>query len=621
MKSLTAGMLLVGLFAQTAFATEGTSSSSQPVRVLVLEARGKERQYSETFKALGWQPTAIQQPFTNLSEALTGKDIVVGTDLLDLIPANMAEQLKAFLERGGALFLPDVAAVGIGAFLSGEKDVRTGAPAFYPGGSRMLPVGRFNKRSSLLNWPQQVPRIPEALYNPAGWQANHLNKFGFLGLPDDWGRIAYNVIDQPVLASKRIGRGLAILSPLPLWDTSIWDARFMAPLLANAVATVQSQGDDSAAAAWAAIESARVVSDTNAVLHGGDEVFPLQMSHVVSNSQWENSQWYRDGLASGRFTLKPWQEQVREVADVGCNTISFTVAYTKNPREVMDFAASLKLMVKPDTWGKLPLPEHPGNILMWDIIDEPDLHLMPVAEFVEFTRKTRAADPTTPIFVNVGIAKFDEYSKYGDIIGTDAYPVPIGPLTEISIRTRQARILTDGLPVVPYIQIYDIWNKRQPSGHEVRFMNWDCIVEGARGLVYYGYFPEEPGTLPSPYMSESPLWIGLKEINAEISGLTSYLLGRYIAPDDVPEYFVFLNSQQEIGRAVYVAEDGRGALLILTNRSGKQQIARFVVPTTSPFDSSDLSPITPTPSSEIFELPLAPWEVRIIKIRNSNKNE
>jgi hypothetical protein len=122
-------------------------------------------------------------------------------------------------------------------------------------------------------------------------------------------------------------------------------------------------------------------------------------------------------------------------------------------------------------------------------------------------------------------------------------------------------------------------------------------------------------------MSESPLWIGLKEINAEISGLTSYLLGRYIAPDDVPEYFVFLNSQQEIGRAVYVAEDGRGALLILTNRSGKQQIARFVVPTTSPFDGSDLSQSLPTPASEIFELPLAPWEVRLIKIRNSNKHD
>jgi len=602
------------LCVQALAADASIETSPHKPSVLIFEASGKDRQYTETLKSLGWTNVIHRSIVKDSEEFLAKANLVLFSDGFSEVEPEALERLKAFVEGGGVLFVPDSLSAIVGSNFGGAH-FTIGPSVISPPTPQMIWITRFNKRSALLNWPQAVPHIREALYNPAGWQANHLMKFGFENIDPSWIRLTWNMLDQPTLVSRRFGQGLVVLTPIPIWDTVIWDVRVLAPLLDNAVqqARAESLGTSEGLNGWKAIEQGKVVSDANAILNMGKPFFPRMINHVVSNTQWKESPWFKEGMKSGTFALKPWKNQILEVKDGGFNSFSFTGPFVDDVAAVVQFGFSIGLLSKPDTWGKLPLPEVPqGSVLMWDTVDEPDLHFLPVAEFVAYTRATRLADPSTPVFANVGVARFDDYSECADIIGTDAYPIPIGPPTEIGVRVARARKLSGGLPVVPYVQIYDIWKKRLPSPSEVRFMIWDSIVEGARGVVLYGYFPEEPGTAPSPYISETPIWNTVKALNRELSDHESALLGHYIPEERASEYIGILNSPRQVGRAIYASTDGQNALLILTNRTGKPSSCELHFLKGGPSISTEKTQTAL--KNDVTTVTLEPWEARIIRL-------
>jgi hypothetical protein len=86
------------------------------------------------------------------------------------------------------------------------------------------------------------------------------------------------------------------------------------------------------------------------------------------------------------------------------------------------------------------------------------------------------------------------YIRSFDAIGTDPYPIPdrsaamAGEWAEI---TRKA--VGDARPVwmVPQVHNWGVYrgydDARPPTAAEVRSMTWQCICEGADGLIYYSW--------------------------------------------------------------------------------------------------------------------------------------
>ena len=143
-------------------------------------------------------------------------------------------------------------------------------------------------------------------------------------------------------------------------------------------------------------------------------------------------------------------------------------------------------------------------------------------------------------------------------------------------------------------------------------MIWDSIVEGARGVVLYGYFPEEPGTAPSPYISETPIWNTVKALNRELSDHESALLGHYIPEERASEYIGILNSPRQVGRAIYASTDGQNALLILTNRTGKPSSCELHFLKGGPSISTEKTQTAL--KNDVTTVTLEPWEARIIRL-------
>jgi hypothetical protein len=127
----------------------------------------------------------------------------------------------------------------------------------------------------------------------------------------------------------------------------------------------------------------------------------------------------------------------------------------------------------------------------------------------------KGLDPGHPIFMNHAprnqIAALASFSRAADIIGCDIYPVPEykiehSDLTDLSLScvgayTQRMREAAPGKPVWMVLQGFG-WgdyfftisteDKRKeliaPTMNETRFMAYDAIVNGARGISYWGTY-------------------------------------------------------------------------------------------------------------------------------------
>src|SRR5690606_26326563 len=119
----------------------------------------------------------------------------------------------------------------------------------------------------------------------------------------------------------------------------------------------------------------------------------------------------------------------------------------------------------------------------------------------------RTLDPKHPVWMNHAprnqIAQLMAFNDAADIVGCDIYPVPFSAdngHSDIGLRTiASVGAYTDrmqesapGKPVWMVLQGFG-WSDiqperkefmRRPEGHETRFMAYDAIVHGARGILY-----------------------------------------------------------------------------------------------------------------------------------------
>ena len=148
---------------------------------------------------------------------------------------------------------------------------------------------------------------------------------------------------------------------------------------------------------------------------------------------------------------------------------------------------------------------HPG-LLLWKNVDEPWWGKVPAESMIRAYRIIKEADPCHPVGLTQAprgtVADLRPYNAAADILLLDIYPVgyppgmhSLGPNKEISMvgaYTRFIKEVADGKPVWMVLQI--AWSGvvgpgktlRFPTFAQERFMTYQALINGARGLIYFG---------------------------------------------------------------------------------------------------------------------------------------
>ncbi len=189
------------------------------------------------------------------------------------------------------------------------------------------------------------------------------------------------------------------------------------------------------------------------------------------------------------------------------------------------------------------------------------------AGMVEGYAKLRALDQNHPVWMNHAprnqIAQLAAFGKAADAAGCDIYPVPFSPkvghsdlldrtLSAVGAYTDRMQESIPGKPVWMVLQGFG-WSDiqeglseaekkelRRPTYAETRFMAFDAIVHGARGLLYWGTFAVEKG---------APFWADLAKVIQELRDLQPVIS----APDAAVNVDIMLQETSgSVDRAIRV---------------------------------------------------------------------
>ncbi len=161
--------------------------------------------------------------------------------------------------------------------------------------------------------------------------------------------------------------------------------------------------------------------------------------------------------------------------------------------------------------------DHPA-LLAWYLNDELPLTMLDrLTAHQEWLEELDPDHPTWVVLYQVREVRW--YMPTFDAIGTDPYPIPNHPsrAEEWTRLTREAVFGARPVWMVPQIFNWDSYNKdrggRTPTFEEMRSMAWQCICEGANGLVFYSLsdIRRDPAT---PFEVQ---WDSVKRMAAEIA--------------------------------------------------------------------------------------------------------
>lgn len=149
---------------------------------------------------------------------------------------------------------------------------------------------------------------------------------------------------------------------------------------------------------------------------------------------------------------------------------------------------------------------HPG-LGAWKGDDEPEWGKVPLPPLIAARKLVEELDPNHPMVVihapRGTVESLREYDVTGDIVGADVYPISYPPgihslltnkdISMVGDYTRKMMEVAGGkMPVWMVLQIS--WSGvlkpdktlRFPTFPEERFMTYEAIINGARGLIYFG---------------------------------------------------------------------------------------------------------------------------------------
>jgi hypothetical protein len=279
----------------------------------------------------------------------------------------------------------------------------------------------------------------------------------------------------------------------------------------------------------AVMSTATIDSTTGCLLLDGERVFPLILSDPPplggktpdGSDAWTeiaNGGLGANFIRSGRTIAKPWvltqidnqiaeeRQRMDAAHDHGLHCWLRLVNAANLPAAASGAVSEPEQLLVKITSG---LKDHPA-LAAYKGADEPAHSATPPAGLVRAHQKLKSNDPNHPLVITqapVGaVAALTPYRPALDITGADIYPISYGhvhasdtPNHDISVVGDIARKMVTaagGKPIWMTLQI--AWSgilpsqddpdrvPRFPSLPELRFMAYQAVVNGARGLAFFG---------------------------------------------------------------------------------------------------------------------------------------
>jgi hypothetical protein len=295
------------------------------------------------------------------------------------------------------------------------------------------------------------------------------------------------------------------------------------------------------------------LTDTGALLMGGKPFFPIGVYHV---SVAEYQKLADNGFNAVQGGNPPALEDFRKLLDEGQRTgIMIDVPFYGGGK----VAANL-----PDTLLKVTnCKDHPA-VLNWKIIDEPDIRPDIIDEVASVYRKIRALDAAHPVLLTIsGPPSFPYWVNFCDMLQVDPYPLPRGPLTQVSDTVKAAQtVLLPWQNLTAVLQCGWLMDKdkpaNQPTYDQALSMVYLSLINGAKGIFWYSM--HDPGW----DLSKTPLWARMKELNAETARLGNLV----ITGQPLPAVTI---DNRDVQAAAW--ELGGQTLALVTNPTDKPQTA------------------------------------------------
>ena len=225
--------------------------------------------------------------------------------------------------------------------------------------------------------------------------------------------------------------------------------------------------------------------------------------------------------------------------------------------------------------------DHPA-LLAWYLNDELPQSFIPRLEAHQ--QWLVEADPNHPTWVV--LYQFRDVAAYintFDVIGTDPYPIGRAPASEAAMWTAETRRQVDGArPMWQVPQLHNWINYRKDDGKgdnyhtptydDMRSMAWQCLCEGATGLVFYSWYDMKR----NPDVPFDQQWGELKRIAAEIDKLAPILLSVEDEPtfalkvhggtrkqsEEAPSWLHYVVRHYDGKAYVFATNDGDGAGIV-----------------------------------------------------------
>lgn len=261
--------------------------------------------------------------------------------------------------------------------------------------------------------------------------------------------------------------------------------------------------------------------------------------------------------------------------------------------------------------------DHPA-LLAWYLNDEAPLtQLERLIMHKEWLEELDPNHPTWSVLYQIG--EIGGYFDTCHAIGTDPYPIPSKPASMAGEWTRKTVDAMHGArPVwmVPQVFNWAAYKKteeekaqqRQPTIDEIRSMTWQCIAEGANGLIFYSWF-----NIYSPDRNAGldfdAFWPQFKAVVQEVKDMTPALLSVETPPAIATDEADWLNwTVKRVEKTTY---------LIAVNNSTEAHQTTFTLPfapaSVKKFGTDEAIPMSDPKLLHLNFEPLGVWLCGIVE--------
>jgi len=311
-----------------------------------------------------------------------------------------------------------------------------------------------------------------------------------------------------------------------------------------------------------AAAASHVTIDSNLVLNiNGQKVFPIGFSpppppdgktpdgkNAIEELADAGANFMRTGAERDGWNEQTLQRE-QEYLNAGARYGLFCMPYLREYARVSSDAQGAKLRALIDRFKNDPA------LAAWKGADEPAWGKIPVAPLLRARQIIREEDPNHPIVIIQaprGTAEsLRKYDATGDIMGVDIYPVSYPPGTDSLLTNKNISLVGDHARIIsaavqgkqPFWMVLQIsWSGvlkpgktlRFPTFPQERFMTYEAIINGARGLYYFGGANEKSLSARDKQLGWNwTFWKRVLEPVIDEIGTKSPLYPALVAPDSM----------------------------------------------------------------------------------------